>query len=130
VVPATPAATGSISLDAELPFSPSFTFNGSAAYARPVSDIGFFSVRSDYRYSSEYFIDPDNSFATAQPAYHLFDTRVAFTPRAGRTEFFVQGTNLTNESIVANGVTSGPNGSQIVSYKPPRQWVLGVHFRF
>jgi hypothetical protein len=51
-------------------------------------------------------------------------------PRNGRTEFFVQGTNLTNEAIVANGVTSGPNGSQIVSYKPPRQWLLGVHFRF
>ena len=130
VVPAVPAATGSISLDADLPFSPTFTFNGSATYARPVSDIGYFSVRADYRYSDEYFIDPDNSFATSQPSYSLFDARVSFTPRAGRTEIFVQGTNLTDEAIVANGVTSGPNGSQIVTYKPPRQWVVGVHFRF
>ncbi len=129
-MPAVPAATGSISLDAELPFSPTFTFNGSATYARPVSDIGYFSVRADYRYSDEYFIDPDNSFATSQPSYSLFDARVSFTPRAGRTEIFVQGTNLTDEAIVANGVTSGPNGSQIVTYKPPRQWVVGVHFRF
>jgi iron complex outermembrane receptor protein len=130
VVPAVPAATGSISLDAELPFSPSFTFNGSAAYSHAVRDFGYFSVRMDYRYSDEYFIDPDNSFATAQPSYSLVDARVSFTPRAGRTELFVQGTNLTDEAIVANGVTSGPNGSQIVTYKPPRMWVVGVHFRF
>ena len=130
VVPPAAAPTGSISLDAELPFSPSFTFNGSAAYARTAGNIGYFSARFDYRYSDEYFIDPDNSFATMQPAYGLVDARVGFTPRAGRTEIFVQGTNLTNEAIVANGVTSGPNGSQIVSYKPPRQWVVGAHFRF
>ena len=130
VVPAAPAPTGSISLDAKLPFSPEFTFNSSASYSRATGSIGYFSVRADYRYSDEYFIDPDNSFATMQPAYHLFDARVAFTPRSGRTELFLQGINLTNEAIVANGVTSGPNGSQIVSYKPPRQWVAGVHFRF
>jgi iron complex outermembrane receptor protein len=130
VVPAVPAATGSISLDAELPFSPSFTFNGGASYALRAGAAGYFSLRADYRYSDEYFIDPDNSFATMQPAYSLFDARVGFTPRAGRTEIFVQGTNLANEAVVANGVTSGPNGSQIVSYKPPRQWVVGAHFRF
>ena len=130
VVPAVPAATGSISLDADLPFSPSFTFNGSAVYARPVGGLGYFSVRTDYRYSDKYYIDPDNSFATAQPAYSLIDARVAFTPRAGRTEIFLQGINLTDEAVVANGVTSGPNGSQIVSYKPPRQWIVGAHFRF
>ena len=86
-------------------------------------------IKSDEE-SKQYFIDPDNSFATSQPSYNLFDARVAFTPRAGRTEIFVQGTNLTDEAIVANGVTSGPNGSQIVTFKPPRMWVAGVHFRF
>jgi iron complex outermembrane receptor protein len=130
VVPPAPAATGSINLDSELPFSPSFTFNGAATYAAALRDVAYFSVRMDYRYSDEYFIDPDNSPATSQPAYSLVNARVAVMPRNGKTEFFVQGTNLTNEAIVANGVTSGPNGSQIVSYKPPRQWLLGVHFRF
>jgi iron complex outermembrane receptor protein len=130
VVPATPVPTGSISLDAELPFSPSFTFNGSATYAHAMGRIGYFSVRTDYRYSDNYFIDPDNSPATSQPAYSLVDARVSVMPRSGRTEVFVQGTNLTNEAVVANGVTAGANGSQIVTYKPPRQWVIGVHFRF
>ena len=130
VVPAAPAPTGSISLDAELPFSPKFTFNGTADYAVAMGRIGYLALRADYRYSDKYYIDPDNSFATAQPAYGALDARVAVTPRAGRFEVFLQGTNLTNEAIIANGVTSGPNGSQIVTYKPPRQWTSGVRVRF
>jgi iron complex outermembrane receptor protein len=130
VVPAAPAATGSISLDSKLPFSPAFTFNGTAVYAHALGSLGSFSLRGDYRFSDKYFIDPDNSPATSQPSYSLIDARVAFAPRGGRTEFFVQGMNLTDEAIVANGVTSGPNGSQIVTYKAPRQWVIGAHFRF
>ncbi len=130
VVPATAAATGSISLDAQLPFAPKLTLNGSASYTVPVGSAGFLSVRGDWKHSSKYYIDPDNSFATAQPDYDTFDARVAVTPRSGKLELFVQGTNLTNQAIVANGVTSAPNGSQIVTYKPPRQWTSGIRFRF
>ena len=48
----------------------------------------------------------------------------------GKTEIFLQGINLTNEAIVANGVTAVTNGNQVVTYKPPRQWVGGLRFRF
>jgi iron complex outermembrane receptor protein len=130
VVPATPAPTGSISLDAELPFSPKFTLSGNAAYACPVGRLGYLSVRTDYKYSDKYFIDPDNTFATAQPAYGTIDFRTAVIPRASHVEIFVQGTNLTNEAVIANGVTSGPNGSQVVTYRPPRQWSAGLLVRF
>ncbi len=130
VVPATPAATGSISLASTLPFSPRLTMNAHAAYVAPLGGAAYLSLRADYKYSSEYFIDADNSPATAQPAYSTFDGRIAVTPRSGRLEVFVQGANLTNEAIVANGVTSGPNGSQIVTYKPPRQWSSGLRVKF
>jgi iron complex outermembrane receptor protein len=130
VVPAVPAPTGSISLDAELPFSPRFTFNSTVDYAVALGRAGYLTMRADYRYSSRYYIDPDNSINTSQPSYGQIDLRAGFTPRAGRVEVFVQGTNLSNEAIVANGVTSGPNGSQMVTYKPPRQWVSGLRFRF
>lgn len=130
VVPATPAPTGSISLDSELPFSPKFTLNGTVDYAVAMGRLGYLTLRTDYRYSDEYFIDPDNSFRTAQPAYGSVDVRAGVTPRAGRIEVFIQGTNLTNEAVIANGVTSGPNGSQIVTYKPPRQWTSGIRVRF
>ncbi len=56
--------------------------------------------------------------------------RAGVTPRSGKIELFVHGTNLSNEAIVGNGVTSGPNGSQLVTYKPPRQWLSGLRFRF
>jgi iron complex outermembrane receptor protein len=130
VVPATPAPTGSISLESELPFSPKFTVNASVDYAVAMGRIGYLTLRTDYRYSDKYFIDPDNSPRTAQPAYSLIDVRAAVTPRAGRFDVFIQGTNLSNEAVVANGVTSGPNGSQIVTYRPPRQWSSGIRVRF
>ncbi len=130
VVPAAPASTGSISLSAQLPFSPKVTMNTGGSYSFAVGALGFVSMRADYKYSSKYFIDPDNTLATAQPAYHTVDARVAVTPRSGRLELFVQGINLTNEAIVANGVTSGPNGSQVVTYKPPRQWTSGLRVKF
>jgi iron complex outermembrane receptor protein len=130
VVPAAPAPTGSISLDAELPFSPKFTFNGTVDYAVAMGRVGYLTLRADYRYSAKYYIDPDNSSNTAQPAYSQIDMRAGVTPRTGRIELFVHGTNLSNEAVVANGVTSGPNGSQIVTYKPPRQWLSGLRFKF
>ncbi len=130
VVPAAPASTGSISLASQLPFSPKATMNAGVAYSFAVGRVGFMSLRSDYKYSGKYYIDPDNSFGTAQPAYHTIDARAAVTPRSGKIELFVQGVNLTNEAIVANGVTSGPNGSQIVTYKPPRQWTSGIRVTF
>jgi iron complex outermembrane recepter protein len=130
VVPAAPAPTGSISLDAKLPFSPKFTFNGTIDYAVTMGRVGYLTLRTDYRYSDMYFIDPDNSSGTAQPAYSMIDMRAALTPRAGRFEVFIQGTNLTNEAVIANGVTSGPNGSQMVTYRAPRQWTSGIRVRF
>ena len=61
VVPPAPAPTGSISLDAELPFSPKFTFNGAVDYAVAMGRVGYLTLRADYRYSAKYYIDPDNS---------------------------------------------------------------------
>ncbi len=54
VVPAAPAPTGSISLDAELPFSPKFTFNGAVDYAVAIGRAGYLTLRADYRYSAKY----------------------------------------------------------------------------
>ena len=132
VVPATPAATGSISLDSDLPFSPSFTFNGSANGTPARSAVsGYFWVRTDDRYSDEDFIDPDNSFATAQPSYSLIHVRLPVSRRArwNATGDLPAGNQPDRRTDRRDGVTSGPKLSQI-TYKPPRQWVVGVHFRF
>ena len=107
-----------ITLDRTLPFSPELVAAFGVQYVFPLGSLGDLSVRADYRYSDEYFIDPDNTIAISQPSYETVDARIGYTTASGAAEIYVGGTNLTDEAIVANGVNSPPNGSQIVTYKP------------
>ncbi len=117
-------------MDCVLPFAPELTANLSAAYTLSLGSNWDLDMRVDYKYSDNYYIDADNTDAVAQDAYDLVDARVALKPRSGGWELFVSGSNLTNEAVVANGVHSAPNNSQMVTYKPPRQWAAGIRMEF
>ncbi len=117
-------------LDCKLPFAPEMTANLSAAYTFGLGTFADLTMRLDYKYSDKYYIDADNTEAVAQDSYDWLDGRIALTAPSGDWEVFVGGTNLTNEPVIANGVTSVPNNSQIVTYKPPRQWYAGVRVMF
>ena len=119
-----------ITLDRTLPFSPELVAAVGAQYVFALGGSGDLSLRADYRYSDQYFIDPDNTVAIAQDAYDTFDARITYTTASGAADIFVGGTNLSDEPIVANGVNSPQNGSQIVTYKPPRQYYAGVRVNF
>jgi iron complex outermembrane receptor protein len=113
-----------------LPFAPELTANFSAAYTLSLGSNWDLDMRVDYKYSDKYYIDADNTEAVAQKPYDLIDARLALKPKSGDWELFVSGSNLTNEAVVANGVHSAPNNSQIVTYKPPRQWAAGLRVQF
>lgn len=117
-------------LECKLPFAPELTANLSAAYTLALGTLGDLTMRLDYKFSDDYFIDADNTDAVAQDAYDWLDGRIALAAPSGDWEVFVGGTNLTDEPVIANGVTSVPNNSQIVTYKPPRQWYAGVRVMF
>jgi iron complex outermembrane receptor protein len=114
----------------KLPFAPETTAALTAAYVFAVGELGNLSMRADYKYSDKYYIDPDNTEAVAQDAYDTLDARIALSSFDKAWEIFLGGTNITNEAVIANGVTSVPNNSQIVSYKPPHQWYAGVRVNF
>jgi iron complex outermembrane receptor protein len=117
-------------MDCVLPFAPELTANLSVAYTFSLGSNWDLDARVDYKYSDKYYIDADNTDAVAQDSYDLVDARIALKPKSGAWELFVSGSNLTNEPIVANGVHSAPNNSQMVTYKPPRQWAAGVRLTF
>ena len=117
-------------LDCKLPFAPELTANLSAAYTFALGALGDLTMRLDYKYSDEYYIDADNTEAVAQDAYDWLDGRLGLAAPDGAWEVFVGGTNMTDEPVIANGVTSVPNNSQIVTYKPPRQWYAGIRVSF
>lgn len=117
-------------MDCVLPFAPELTANLSAAYTLRLGSQWEADLRVDYKFSDGYYIDADNTEAVAQDSYDWLDARIAFKPIDGAWELFVGGSNLTNEAVIANGVHSIPNNSQMVTYKPPRQWSAGVRLEF
>lgn len=117
-------------MDCVLPFAPELTANLSAAYTVALGSDWDLDLRVDYKYSDQYFIDADNTAAVGQDSYDWIDARIALKPTSGSWELFVSGSNLSDEAVVANGVHSVPNNSQMVTYKPPRQWAAGVRMEF
>lgn len=125
------AGTVLLTLDNKLPFVPEFTANLGVTYEVPVSaDGAALRLHGDWRHSSSYFIDIDNTAAVAQGAYDMFDGRVTYVPAAGNWELFVAMSNITNKAVIANGVASPANGNQMVTYKPPRMTYGGIRVTF
>ena len=113
-----------------LPFNPKFTAAVGASYTFGLGELGELSLRADAKHSDDYFVDPDNTVIIAQEAYTSLDARITLKLNDGDSDVFVGGSNLTNEAVVANGVNSVQNSSQLVTYKPPRQWYAGVRVNF
>jgi len=114
----------------ELPFNPGFTGSFSASYNVPMGSLGSLTMRGDFAYSDEYFVEIDNIAVVGQDNYSTVDARIAWTAPDSRWDLSIGGTNLTNEAVVANGVNATANNSRIVTYKPPRQWYAGVRVNF
>jgi iron complex outermembrane receptor protein len=50
--------------------------------------------------------------------------------RSLKWEAYVASTNLANAAIVGSGVYGVSNGSQVLSYRPPRMIFAGARFNF
>jgi iron complex outermembrane receptor protein len=120
-----------LSLNDQLPYNPKLTAVFSAAYRISLGDAGGITPRVDLNYSSGYFTDiGPNTPGIAQGKYAMLNARLAYAPDSERYEVFVSASNLTNQAIVGSGVYGPANGSQIVSYRPPRMFYAGMRFNF
>jgi len=125
-----PAGMASITLDSQLPYTPKLTAAFSASYRFDLGSGGFITPRVDLDYSSGYFVDIPNTQAIAQGRFALVNARIAYAPRSLKWEAYVASTNLANAAIVGSGVYGVSNGSQVVSYRPPRMIFAGARFNF
>lgn len=125
-----PPGTAAITLDNKLPFTPELTANVGAAYRILLGSAGSLTPRLDFMYSSGYFIDIDNTPAVEQDPYAWLNARLTYMPESAQFELFAAVTNLTNRAVIGSGVSSPANGSQIVSYLPPRMIYGGARFNF
>jgi iron complex outermembrane receptor protein len=119
-----------ITLDNKLPFTPVLTGNLGASYRILLGSAGSLTPRADLMYSSGYYIDIDNTKAVEQGPYGWLNARLAYMPESERFELYAAVTNLTNNAVIGSGVSAPSNGSQIVSYLPPRMIYGGARFTF
>lgn len=119
-----------ITLNSKLPFTPKLTGAFSASYRIDLGEAGSITPRVDLDYSSGYYVDIPNTQAIAQGRYALLNARLAYSPSSMRWEAYVSATNLANAAIIGAGVYGVANGSQVVSYRPPRMIFAGLRFNF
>jgi iron complex outermembrane receptor protein len=126
----TPPGVLPITLDNKLPFTPELTGNLGASYRISLGSAGSLTPRVDFMYSSGYYIDIDNTEAVEQGPYAWLNARLGYMPESAKFELFAAVTNLTNRAVIGSGVSAPANGSQIVSYLPPRMIYGGARFSF
>jgi iron complex outermembrane receptor protein len=119
-----------LSLDKKLPFTPELVGSFGVSYRIPLGTAGSLTPRADLNYSSGYFIDIDNTPGVEQHSYEVLNGRLAYMPESAKWELFASVTNLTNRAVIGSGVAAPANGSQIVSYRPPRMFFAGARFNF
>jgi iron complex outermembrane recepter protein len=120
----------SITLGSQLPYTPKLTGAFSASYRIDMGAAGFLTPRADLDYSSGYYVDIPNTEAIKQGKFALVNARLAYSPRSMKWEAFASATNLANAAIIGSGVYGVSNGSQVVSYRPPRMIFAGARFNF
>jgi iron complex outermembrane receptor protein len=125
-----PAGMSAITLDSQLPYTPKLTAAFAVSYRLDMGSGGFLTPRVDLDYSSGYYVDIPNTQAIAQGRFALVNARLAYSPRSMKWEAYVASTNLANAAIVGSGVYGVSNGSQVVSYRPPRMIFAGARFNF
>lgn len=123
--PGTGIAPGS-----RLPDAPELTFNGSAQYAFPISDLGDISIRAGGAYKSETFKEAFNTQPLTQDGYWLADASVAFESRDGLWRLAFVGTNLTDKTYITNGINAEALGFFEAYYGRPREFAVTLTRNF
>lgn len=115
-------------IDNELPSTPEWQINASAAYTFNLGD-GEAVARLDYSYSDEYYTTGQNTFLT--PSYELFNGSITYRPSSGNWELALQARNLLDEEYVTDihgNLAEG--GVQIMYVGPPREVSLRFKYNF
>lgn len=113
----------------QLPKTPEWAANLGLQYEMPIS-FGSVVLRADYAYKSSMFTDFENSPSIEQDAFGLLSLRAALRSADERWEFAVSGQNVTDETYITSGFSSGFVGISVASYGLPATWTASVRYRF
>lgn len=112
-------------------FTPKWNVSVGGQYTADLGDFGALSLRADYNYQSEQFLDTVNSAALFQEGYGLLSTRVALQSPEGGWRLAVFGKNLIDKAYMVNGVDASTSfGLSFASFGPPRTWGVELSANF
>ncbi|MEM8960998.1 MAG: TonB-dependent receptor [Acidobacteriota bacterium] len=117
-----------LDLDGELPRAPGFSSALSARWTVPIVDWGEATMRADYNWKSSYYTDIENSPFLEQEGFGLLNAHVAVS--RGPWEVSAAGTNLTDERYLEAGFFAAAFGAAAGIPGRPREWSLGMRYRF
>jgi iron complex outermembrane receptor protein len=113
--------------------APKYTVTGAAEYPLALGKAGTFEGRADYIHKSTIQYDYGNSPLIAQDPFGLLNARLTWQPRSSPVSVFLFGTNLTDVHYAVGGIDDSPTGSlgEVVKLiGPPREWGIGLQYRF
>ena len=115
-------------IDGALPRAPEWNLVISPEFAFPLPREGSIVLHADYTYKTQLFYDPAN--LVAQEAYALINARTSFILPSGAWEAYAYGTNLGDEEYIEHGYYEGSIGTPLLVAGRPREWGVGLKYRF
>jgi iron complex outermembrane receptor protein len=119
--------------DSEFVNAPKFTVTAGAEYVMAIGKLGQLVGRGDYIHKSTIQYDYSNSPLVAQRPFSLLNARLTWQTPNPRVSLDLFGTNLTDTHYALGGLDDGPTGGfgEVIKLMgPPREWGVGVHYRF
>ena len=120
----------SVSLGNELPKAPSWTFALGVQSSHELANRALLMARVDLTSREKSYPDFANTEAIAQPHYSLVSARFAYVPASSRWDIALFGTNLTDESYLEAGFSTGAFGLDLGIPGRPREWGIEATLHF
>jgi iron complex outermembrane receptor protein len=113
-----------------LPQAPGFSGNALARYAFALAG-GTASLQADMTYSGKFCFTVMCAPVEREPAYHVENARIGFTPKGGKVDFAVYVNNVFNRAYRVYAFDGSTYwGDALGVYAKPRTWAITATYRF
>jgi outer membrane receptor protein involved in Fe transport len=121
---------GGVFPGADLPKTPSFTFNLSPRVTLPIGSAGGLTFVADFTHIASLWNDTERTFLLRRPSVNMLNASVTWRPTSGRYSVAVGGTNLLDERYLVTGQAQVAGGQIYGTYSRPTEWYVRVGFEF
>lgn len=123
-----PGAT-EVTVNSEFPYTPEWTVNGFFAYEFELESFGLLTIRSDWSYRTEQYLDAANGLF--QDEYELVDVSLMYEPNGENWSFMAGVRNVTGTEYLTGGLDSlNAFGYAEGIYAPRQEWFVTARYQF